>query len=230
MNWEITVQVAQVAATVLLGIGIIISLWIGIKTLREVHSDRIHRVYPRLLFNRGGQVVKCKLAEADGIMGIDPKFAAELLKSKPSGVRSCIPLTFWGELTNHGNGSALNVTITILTRRVHKAGADFLIDSEKLLEFPYSPHLNMIPANPSNIEPGGSAEFLRIPTPVFVDFSGLLTRMECIAVIDYEDMYGNKYQTLQELYLHIQRFKSEANVTLTFGEEVLPISKVNTLK
>jgi hypothetical protein len=220
MNWELATQIAQVIATILTGVGVIVSVWIGISTVRETRADRIQSVKPKLLFDRGGQMVQCDLVEANGIPGIDFTYASTLLKHKPPGTKSCKPKTSWNRLTNHGNGSAINTSVTFLTQKVEKAGESFFIDDIKLFNFPYSPDLNRIPATPSNIPPRGTGEFFRIPTPVFVDFTGQLTLMYCVAVLDYEDVFGTKYQTLQELRVHIERTENEAQVTLTFSEEV----------
>jgi len=139
LDWQTWAAIAQVVTTVLTGIGIIVSLWIGVRTLREVRDDRLHRVRPKLLFQRGGQRVTCELKERPGIPGIDPEYAAHLLKNKPPAARHCLAKHLWNGLSNYGNGSALNASITIVAETVEKAGEKFAIDERKLSEFPYFP-------------------------------------------------------------------------------------------
>jgi hypothetical protein len=221
MDWQLAAQVAQVISTVLLAIGILASLWIGIYTLREVRSDRIHAIRPKVIFDRGGEILKCEFNADQGIMGIDPKHSAELLKDKPPNATFCVPKSSWGKLSNHGNGSALNVSVTILARKVRRGGEEFPVDDKKLADFPYSRDFNTMPAIPSNIEPGNSAKLSRIPTPVHVDFERTLTNMECVAEINYENIYGNRYKTLQQLYVSVDRKIAESEITMTLGEEIL---------
>jgi hypothetical protein len=215
LDWQTWVAIAQVLSTLLAGIGIIVSMWIGIRTLREVRDDRLHRVRPKLLFNYGGQEVPCELREALGIPGIDFEYARTLLSDKPPGARHCLPKHLWKGLTNYGNGSALNAAITFVTKTVEKAGEEFAIDEKKLTEFPYTPELNH-----AHIAPGQSSEFFRLPTPVTLDFSEQLTSMTAEVLIQYEDTYGNEYETVQELRVTVKRERDSARVWLTFGDEI----------
>lgn len=221
LDWQTAAALAQVIATVLAAVGIITSLYIGIRTLREVQSDRLHRVRPKLLFDQGARGIECDLEEGIGIPGIDPGYAAELLKGRPRRARSCVAKGLWGDLTNHGTGAALNASITIFARKVRKAGEEFSLDAKKLLEFPYSPELNHIPAHPSHIDPGKAGRFLRLPTPVTVDYTGQMNSMECVVLIQYEDIYGNGHDTWQEMRARVERQENSARVFLTFGEEIL---------
>ena len=57
MGWSEAAQVAQVIAVPVTALGIIVSLSIGIGTLRELKAERLHRVRPILRFPNGGQVI-----------------------------------------------------------------------------------------------------------------------------------------------------------------------------
>ncbi len=230
LDWQTAAALAQVVATVLAAVGIITSLYIGIRTLQEVQSDRLHRVRPKLLFDQGARGVECALEERIGILGIDPGYAAELLKGRPPHARSCVAKGLWGDLTNHGSGAALNASITIFARKVRKAGEEFSLDAKKLLEFPYSPELNYIPAHPSHIDPGKAGGFLRLPTPVTIDYTGQLNSMECVVLIQSEDIYGNRHETWQEMRVRVERQENSARVLLTFGAEILASASSATIE
>jgi len=57
--------------------------------------------------------------------------------------------------------------------------------------------------------------------------------MTATVLIRYEDMYGNQYQTAQELTIHVEREEDSAKVYLTFGDEILgrekPFAKTKML-
>jgi hypothetical protein len=220
LNWQLYAQIAQVAATVLTGVGIIISTGIGIRTVRELRADRSFRVQPRLLFDRGGEVVRCRLNDEGGIPGIDPTIAGELLRNASPTARTCIASRLWGKLTNHGTGSALDVRVTFITKNVIKADEQFRIDEKKLSEFPYHPLFNRIPAMPSNISPGSSAQFFRLPTPITVDFTGQIAQLEGLVSIEYQNIYGTQFEVQQNFRAFIERNNNPPEVTLTFSDEV----------
>jgi hypothetical protein len=230
IDWQTASAISQVCATVLSGIGIVVSVVIGIRTLREVQADRLYRVRPKLLFDKGGRRVDCRLEQKIGIPGIDPGLASALLRDRPSGALTCVANDLWGGLSNHGSGSALDSSITVFARQVCRAGEEFLVDPKKLLEFPYSPALNHIPAHPSHIPSGESAKFFRLPTPVTVDYAGQLSSMECVVLIRYRDLYSNEYSTWQELRVAVERREASAYVFLTFGEEIIETKELAALK
>jgi hypothetical protein len=163
------------------------------------------------------------LKELTGIPGINPKVASAFLKQMPPGAKGWFPTKPWGRLSNHGNGAAVNAEIMVLAVKVHKAGEVFAVDKKKLLEFPYAPKLNRIPCSPSHVDPGKSCEFYRIPTPILADFTGQLSALECVVVIQCEDIYLNKYVAYQELRVWLTPKGETADLVLTLGEELLAL-------
>ena len=108
----------QMAATVITGIGVMVSTRIGIVALKNAQRDRVSKIQPNLLFNLGGNVVSCTLEERNNIPGIDQKTAADFLASRSG---KCVVLchdTPIGQLFNHGLGSALDVKIWFRTEDV----------------------------------------------------------------------------------------------------------------
>jgi len=155
-----------------------------------------------------------------GIPGIDASIAMALLRNKPAGTKGCVAKELWGRLKNHGTGSALNVSVTFITQRVVKAGEEFSIDAKKVTEFPYDTRLNHVPASPSNIAPGGTARFFRIPTPITTDFSGQISSIEGRVAIEYQNIYGTPFEIHQEFRAYVKRMQEGAEVILTFGDEL----------
>jgi hypothetical protein len=143
-----------------------------------------------------------------------------LLRNKPAGTKGCVAKELWGHLTNHGTGSALNVSVTFITQKVVKAGEEFSIDAKKLTEFPYDIRLNHVPASPSHIAPGGSARFLRIPTPITADFSGQISSIEGRVAIECQSIYGSPFEIHQVFRAFVERTQEDADVILTFGDEL----------
>ena len=226
---SVYVGIAQVISTILTGIGIIISIWIAITTLREMRSERIHRVKPKVLFVKGGQLVLGERVEARGIPGINPAYAKEILANKPKNAKAIHAKTFWGRLKNLGEGSAINVEITFIFYYVIKSGERFELNSKKRKEPPYSEWLNTIPASPSNLSKGETAIFGRLPTPIVLDFSRQINMLEGKVCINYEDIYGNKYEIDQESRVFVNHKRNKIEITMTFGEEILDIPK-NSIK
>ncbi|HEY2497454.1 MAG TPA: hypothetical protein VGK24_10320 [Candidatus Angelobacter sp.] len=220
LDWQLYAQVAQVFATLLTGIGITTSFVLGIRMVRELQADRQLRIHPRVIFDRGGQKIKCQLLDHSGIPGIEPSIAMALLRNKPAGTKCCVAKELWGHLINHGTGSALNVSVTFITQKVVKAGEEFSIDAKKLTEFPYDIRLNHVPASPSHIAPGGSARFLRIPTPITCDFSAQISSIEGKVAIEYQNIYGTPFEIHQEFRAFVKRTEESAEIILTFGDEL----------
>ena len=68
----------QMGSTVLTGIGIIVSVSLGIASLNNNRRDRLAKIRPDLLFNIGGQEVAAltrKLTTVPGIDQNDPEVA-----------------------------------------------------------------------------------------------------------------------------------------------------------
>jgi hypothetical protein len=70
MGWSEAAQVAQVIAVPVTALGIIVSLSIGIGTLRELKAERLHRVRPILRFPNGGQVIPVELSDSSYLPGL----------------------------------------------------------------------------------------------------------------------------------------------------------------
>lgn len=69
-----TVEVLADLAQVVVGVGAIVSIWIGLASLREVRRERAQRVRPWLAFDHGGQFIRCENSSTNGLPGIEPAF------------------------------------------------------------------------------------------------------------------------------------------------------------
>jgi len=57
--------------------GVLVSLFVGISTLREVRKGRQYSVRPFCLFAAGGQMIPIEFTDRHGIVGIEPNVALQ---------------------------------------------------------------------------------------------------------------------------------------------------------
>jgi hypothetical protein len=117
--------------------GVLVSLYVGISTLREVRRGRQHSIQPYCLFGTGPQKVSVEFSDANGIPGIDISHAVRLTKDRPPGKNRVDTKHLWGKLRNYGLGPAINTRISLIPYRVFIATDVFVIDDTKRTEFPY---------------------------------------------------------------------------------------------
>jgi hypothetical protein len=146
MGWGEAAQIAQVVAVPVTAIGIIVSLAIGIGTLRELRTERLHRVQPILRFPNGAQVIPVELSDSSFLLGINPNVALSMTTNRPKGSNRLDAKAMWGGLTNYGSGAAFNTKIVFICYRVFVAAGCFVIDKMKRDDFPYRPGINTVPA------------------------------------------------------------------------------------
>ena len=162
MEWGEAAQVAQVFAVLITAVGIIVSLMIGIKTLRELRAERLHRMRPIFRFPNGGQRVPITLSDSNFLPGFDPKFALTVTANRPKGDNRLDATSSWGKLTNYGSGAAFDTRIRFLYYRIFVGNDCFVVDLMKRQDFPYAIRANEIPASPSHLPPGEAAIFRRL--------------------------------------------------------------------
>lgn len=75
---------AQIVLTIITTVGIIASIWLSVRSLREVQMDRQLRQTPHLAFERGGNVVPVQFARAGKtIPGINPVYVEKMFPHLP---------------------------------------------------------------------------------------------------------------------------------------------------
>jgi hypothetical protein len=202
--------------------GVLVSLYVGISTLREVRRGRQHSIQPYCLFSTGTQQISVEFSDAGGIPGVDIGPAVRLTKDRPPGKNRADTKHLWGKLRNYGLGPAINTRISLIPYRVFVGKDVFVIDDAQRTGFPYSEIYNSFGVTPSHLAVGGEGLFMRLPTPIVVDYKRRITRLDCVVKIEYEDLYASKYTKFQGLRVFAQRLEdpSDPVVILTFLEEM----------
>src|SRR4051812_43970084 len=108
MMFEVVEQFAKLAPAFLVpvtalgvivtAVGVLISLYIGVSTLREVRRGRQHSVQPFCLFATGGQRIPVEFVDASGIPGINIDVASRLTRDRPLGPNRVDVKVPWGRL------------------------------------------------------------------------------------------------------------------------------------
>jgi hypothetical protein len=224
-------SIAQIVLTIITLIGILVSIYLSTKALREVQKDRRIRQKPYLQFEPGGMRLPIEfLKSGKSILGINPDYAQKVLKDMPDDAESIFikkkknsngepSLIHYGHLKNYGSGPALSTNVTWIPEEVWIGSEKFQIDSRKLSEPIYSEELNTIPSSPRHIMPGGEASFVRLPTFIAKDFEKKITKVEGNFRISCEDIFGGKHSFIQEFYIFTNYSdKEQPNVHVTFSD------------
>jgi hypothetical protein len=204
--------------------GVLVSLYVGISTLREVRKGRQQSIQPFCLFAIGGQKIPVEFADSYGIPGIDPSHASRLTKERPRGKNRVDAKNHWGMLHNYGLGPSIDTQISWIPYRIFIGEDVFVIDEAKRTQYPYDEKYNSIHATPSHLAVGQEATFARLPTPIVVDYKRRISRLDCVVKIEYEDLYANKYLKFQGLrvFTHHLDDPSDPFLLFTFLEEMNP--------
>ena len=114
---------AQLILTMITLIGIVTSLFISVRALREVQEDRKQRQRPHLAFEPGGLQIHIEFVKAGkAIPGINPDYVARIFADFPDDAESVriknrqkdnrtLDLVFYGQLRNYGLGPALETHV-----------------------------------------------------------------------------------------------------------------------
>jgi hypothetical protein len=212
-----TVEILADIAQVIIGLAAVVSIWIGVATLRETRRERRERVRPRLAFDHGGQVVRCNDLQSVGVPGMNPAYIVGLVGPAKRPVRR--PKERWGKLRNHGGGVALDVRVTFIAQEAQIGDETFQIDLAKLKTFPYQLDLNRLPASPTHIPPGEEAFFGRIPTPMY-EREGNRQVIKGVAVITCSDVLERGHVRFQKFRCAVSAEPGLYGVTMTFSDEL----------
>jgi hypothetical protein len=196
----------QMASTVLTGVGIIVSVSLGIASLNNNKRDRLLKIRPDLQFNIGGQEMSASIVPFEGFPGKapdDPEVQA-FMKALPAGANCLVLDDGFGQLFNLGQGTAFNASIWFEPQRITSGGQERWLKRSEQVVAPYTKAWNTIPATPANLPASASASFhilpgsvLAAPTDVTV-VSGRM-RIECL------DAERNAAQWTQDATFFIDR-------------------------
>jgi hypothetical protein len=208
----------QMASTVLTGIGIIVSVSLGIASLNNNKRERLFKIRPDLLFNIGGQVVKGAIAPFETFVGKSPDDpeVQEFLKKLPDDAICLLLHQSYGQLFNLGQGTAFNANIWFEPQRLTANGQERWLKRSEQVIAPNTKDWNTIPATPANLPAGASGSFGILPgavhsvAPDVTVVSGRM-RIEC------RDSHGNPFQWTQDAAFFIDRIiGDEATITVSF--------------
>lgn len=221
---------AQILLTIITFMGIIASIWLSVRALREVQTDRKLRQMPHLAFEIGGYRLHIEFQKAGKtIPGISPKYVEKMFSNLPDDAESVrmkyrehedgiIEPQFFGRLKNYGSGPALLTEVTWIPKKIWVGSEKFIIDDTKLSEPLYQRKLNRMPSCPSHILPGEQARLSRLPTFIEKDFQKKVTKTEGIIEIECEDAFREKHVIHQEFYLFTGYKSDKAWVHVTFSD------------
>ncbi len=227
------VAISQIVLPIITLIGIIISMWLSVKALREVQIDRKIKYLPHLAFEPGGWKLPIEFRKVGpAVAGIEPKYAREAFKNIPSDAKSISLKTkkladeneqiisMYGKLRNYGSGPALSTHVTWIARKIKVGIEDFEITKDKLREPRYSRELNCIPASPSNIMPSETANFFRLPTFIQKDHEKKIAEVDGILEIACTDIFGRKQVTNQKFHVLTNYGSDNSSIYMTFGDVI----------
>lgn len=228
-DWAAIAQIVLMIATVT---GVIFSIHLSVRAIREVQADRRLRQLPHLSFDHGGFKLPIQFIKTGRrIPGINPDYVEEAFKSMPEDAESIrINVTeskngtvkglFYGSLRNFGQGPALKTRVTYIPKSIEIGNDRFSLDKEKLNEPAYSRDLNSIPSSPSHINPGETAHISRLPTFIEKDWQKKISEAEGIIEISYSDIFNETHLSAQKVRIATYYKEDEPFIVITFGEAV----------
>jgi hypothetical protein len=160
----------QMGATIITGIGVMFSIFLGSKTLRNSARDRLEKIRPNLMFNVGGQQIDADLSLLTSFPGKDPEDPdlKNFKNSLPKDTRCYDSSEEFGQLFNYGAGAAYNVNIWFEADRI-KTGDDVQrVTRTMQASPPYGKEWNSIPSTPSNLPSGEFGGFRILPACVYL--------------------------------------------------------------
>lgn len=225
-------MVAQIVLSIISFVGIVTSIWLSMRALREVQTDRKLRQRPYLGFDIGGYDIPIEFEKAGRtIPGIDPDFVkkmfpdmpedAESIRIKPEkSKRGSFETTFYGQLRNYGLGPALSAIVTWVPEEIWIGNEKTPLDIEKLREPQYQNVLNCMPSVPSHILPSENAKLARLPTFIEKDYRKKIARVDGVLKIECKDLFEEKHLVTQVFYLFTNYVSDQPYIHVTFGDFV----------
>jgi hypothetical protein len=225
-------MVAQIVLSFISFVGIVTSIWLSVRALREVQIDRKLRQRPYLGFEIGGYDIPIEFKKAGRtIPGIDPDFVKKMFSDVPEDAESLrirqkesklgiLETRFFGQLRNYGLGPALSTTVTWVPEEIWMGSEKISLDREKLPEPQYQEVLNCMPSVPSHISPEKDAGLARLPTFIEKDYKKRIARIEGFLKIGCKDVFGEKHLVTQAFYLFTYYTSDQPHIHVTFGDFV----------
>ena len=217
-------DLAQVVIAGFTVIGVLVSLYMSRRTLREVERDRQVRQTPYLMFERGGwQLIVGFVKAGPSIPGIEPSYAAKMFPSLSPDAES-VRLArgeepqFYGRLHNLGLGPAIEPRVVWIADEVQIGQETFAITDAKRKEPPYTAELNELPVVPRQLRTGDAAQLTRLPTFIEKDVEKKVSAVSGRLRITCTDLGGKGYSAEQEFRIFTAYADLPPTVHVTFSE------------
>jgi hypothetical protein len=158
------------ASTIIAGIGIIVSVSLGLASLQNNYRDRLSKIRPDLLFNIGGQEVPAILQPVTSIPGLNQRDddVVNFIKALPADIKAPSLQGQFGQLYNLGAGTAYDIYIWFEPDRITTGGNERRLTRAEQGTPPYTKEWNSIAATPANLALGSAASFGILPASVYV--------------------------------------------------------------
>ena len=220
--------ITQVVLTAITFVGIVVSIFLSVRALREVQADRRQRQRPHLAFEGGGIRLSVEFVKAGrAIPGVNPKYVASVFNDLPPDAESVrikhrqredgsIEPIFYGHLKNYGLGPALEARVTWIPETVMVGSETFKLDSAKLNEPRYSQQLNSMPAWRQHILPGEDSQLTRLLTFIEKDVEKKISQVEGVLEISCQDVFGLHHIRHQDFYIRTGYSEATPYVHITF--------------
>lgn len=225
-------MIAQIVLSIVSFVGIVTSIWLSIRALREVQTDRKMRQRPYLGFEIGGYDIPIEFLKAGRtIPGIDPDFVKKMFPNIPEDAESIritpkksndgnFETTFYSQLRNYGLGPALSTTVTWVPEEIWIGSEKTSLSNERLPDPQYQEVLNCMPSVPSHISPDKDAGLARLPTFIEKDYKKEITSVNGFLKIACKDVFGEKHLVTQAFYLFTYYASDQPHIHVTFGDFV----------
>jgi hypothetical protein len=208
----------QMASTVLTGVGIIVSVSLGIASLNNNKRDRLLKIRPNLLFNIGGQLMTASISPLRSFPGksSDDPEVQSFMSTLPADSKCLVLRESFGQLFNHGQGTAIDTAIWFEPQRITSGGQERWLTRTEQTSPPYTKDWNSIPATPANIPAAENASFYILPASVY-SLAPHISAMSGRMRIECRDAEGNSVQWSQDATFFVERTdENNANVTVSF--------------
>ena len=218
-QWAILGVIGEVTGAAFTLVGVLLSLYMSLRALREVQADRRLSKAPYLAFEPGGQRHPIEfdilteeerreenLDELESAAWVSLKTADGEVVHEYSGLR------------NYGLGPAIEARTVWLPKRIWIGAEDFGIDEKKSSEPKYGRELNTIPASPGHILPNQEATFFRIPAFIHCDLERKVARVDGVIEIECLDVFRQKHVTRQEFHVFTGYRDDPPYIHFTFSD------------
>lgn len=225
----------QAMGAIFTTVGVVASLYLSVRALREVQADRRQRQAPYVQFEQGGYRYPVRFVKGGKrIPGINPAYAEacfpELDDEAESvqlvSARHGEPVGI-GQMKNFGSGPAFSVKVIWIPQRVVIKSEAFEIDDAKREEPLYSAALNTLPSFPSHLMPGDESGLTRLPTFIVKDVDRKLSRVDGVLKINALDTFGRWHETTQRFIIFPKYNEEPPKVHITFSK-VLPAESLDS--